>query len=482
MRGLAAYYRGETAEIKANWDRLDTMRKAYPITQRLLSFLEVDGADTTSERIKAMEKLAYREPILDRLRELNTLVANQDWNKIFSATGSLRQSLRRIDPKLAERLTLALLGSVIKEAASVHHSDAKRLINGFIRVAEPIAIDPRWSRLWAIMWDLSDGMGPSESLEHWGRYLEDLKSISTLGEEERALAQAMVCNRMAKTAQELVAEVDDDDDGPFGLPIKVLPSSAPNALSVLTAKARVIDCLEKSLALAPSYRPTYELLVEVYRSWDATDNLVAAARRLLEKFPDDLDTLTLLAHHHAKNGDPAAALPLVAQARVLKPLDESLRELEWTIRVDLARSHALGKRWDQGRAEFVAALNLVAASETNYHFLAQRVMFEAKAGERDLSNGYLEQALRLPEGTDTALAGPHDRVDPLSDDQSDQGRLHQAVGVGFATQTPRRDRRPHGRPLRFALQSGSRIFGPGDPHQESCHLRRAWIATQISAN
>ena len=60
--------------------------------------------------------------------------------------------------------------------------------------------------------------------------------------------------------------------------------------------------------------------------------------------------------------------------------------------MDLARSHALGKRWDQGRAEFVAALNLVAASETNYHFLAQRVMFEAKAGERDLSNGYLEQA------------------------------------------------------------------------------------------
>ncbi len=82
-RGLAAYYRGETAEIKANWDRLDTMRKAYPIARRLLSFLEVDGADTTSERIKAMEKLAYREPILDRLRELNTLVANQDWNKIF---------------------------------------------------------------------------------------------------------------------------------------------------------------------------------------------------------------------------------------------------------------------------------------------------------------------------------------------------------------------------------------------------------------
>ena len=58
----------------------------------------------------------------------------------------------------------------------------------------------------------------------------------------------------------------------------------------------------------------------------------------------------------------------------------------------------------RGATEFVAALNLVAASETNYHFLAQRVMFEAKAGERDLSNGYLEQAACLKEPTPLWLA------------------------------------------------------------------------------
>ena len=36
-------------------------------------------------------------------------------------------------------------------------------------------------------------------------------------------------------------------------------------MEVLAAKKRVVDCLEKSLELAPYYRPTYELLVEVYR-------------------------------------------------------------------------------------------------------------------------------------------------------------------------------------------------------------------------
>ena len=163
-RGLAAYYRGQTAEMKGNWDRLDTKRKAFSITQRLLRFREADGADTTSERIKAMEKLVFREPILDRLRELNTLVANQDWNKIFErqriATGIIAADRSQV----GRAAHAGSLGSVIKEAARVHHSDAKRLINGFIRVAEPIAFDPRWSRLWAIMWDRSEGMESSESL------------------------------------------------------------------------------------------------------------------------------------------------------------------------------------------------------------------------------------------------------------------------------------------------------------------------------
>jgi tetratricopeptide (TPR) repeat protein len=393
VRGLAAHYRGDSGENKANWDRLDPKRKAYRIAQRLREFTEVDGSDTAGERIKALEKLAYREPILDRLRELNTELASQDWNKIFVRVGSLRQSLRRIDQKLAERLTLALAGMVIREAASSETDDAKRILNGFARVAEPTAIDPRWNRLWALMWDASDETAPSVSLDYWGRYIEDLKTIPELGEQERALAQAMVWSHMAEVTRELVAELEDDDEtGPFGLPMPVRPRSNPNQAEVLAAKMRVVDCLEKSLALAPLYRPTYELLVEIYRSWDAVDNFVAAARRLLAKFPDDLDTLALLAEHFAKNNDPAAALPLVVQARAMKPLDEALRELEWTIRVDLARSHALGKRWDQGRDQFVAALNLLPASKTSYHFLAQRVMFEAKAGERDLSNEYLEQA------------------------------------------------------------------------------------------
>ncbi len=93
-----------------------------------------------------------------------------------------------------------------------------------------------------------------------------------------------------------------------------------------------------------------------------------------------------------ERNEPAAALPLVQKARALKPLDESLRELEWTIRIGLARIHALAKQWDAGRDEFTAAEQLLPECRNQYFYLARRVIFEAKASQGAQSDQYLEQA------------------------------------------------------------------------------------------
>ena len=53
-----------------------------------------------------------------RLRQANNLAADQDWDKLCHLLGPLSVSLRRIDPKLAERLTGALFGPLIKEVRS----------------------------------------------------------------------------------------------------------------------------------------------------------------------------------------------------------------------------------------------------------------------------------------------------------------------------------------------------------------------------
>ncbi len=46
VRGLAAYYRHDSDDMKANWDRLDPERKAFSIAQRLLRLWRRTGANT----------------------------------------------------------------------------------------------------------------------------------------------------------------------------------------------------------------------------------------------------------------------------------------------------------------------------------------------------------------------------------------------------------------------------------------------------
>ena len=228
-------------------------------------------------------------------------------------------------------------------------------------------------------------------MEYWEKYVADLKMVTIYNASERALAQAMVWNHMAELYRDQAAELADGDS-PFGLTSFLSPRPGTDSAAVKRARKSVLTCLEKSLECAPGYLPTYQLLVEVHRGWDDTVNLEAAARRLLVQFPDDLETLELLAKLHVHKNEPALALPLVQKARTLKPLDDTLRDLEWSIRVGLARTHALAKKWDEGREEFAAAEQLMPEHRDTYFYLARKVVFEAKAGDRERSDEYLAQA------------------------------------------------------------------------------------------
>ena len=252
----------------------------------------------------------------------------------------------------------------------------------FTGAAEPLAIDPNWNRLWAIVWDGPQGDTPEsvDVLDQVHRGLEDDPRLQSLGARagpgDGLEPHGRGC--IATRAAEL-----DGPDGPFRLAGSHPARPTYDDKEIERARKQVIDCLERSLELAPDHLPTYQLLVEVYRGWDDPAGLEAAAERLLAKFPEDLETLTLLANHYVDRNDPAAALPLVQKARTLKPLDESLRELEWTIRIGLARIHALAKHWDEGRDEFTAAEELLPDCRNQYFYLARKVIFEAKAGQAE---------------------------------------------------------------------------------------------------
>jgi hypothetical protein len=133
-------------------------------------------------------------------------------------------------------------------------------------------------------------------------------------------------------------------------------------------------------------------MVESYQDWGRDADADAAALKLLEQFPDDGATLEFVAERRSIGNDPAAALPFVVRARVLKPLDRSLRDLEWVVRVGVARQHALAKRWEEGRAEFQAAEALDLECAATFAHLAKKAIFEMKAGQPAKSEEFQKQA------------------------------------------------------------------------------------------
>ncbi len=342
VRGLAAFYRHDEAESRANWDRLASQRMAYLIVEKLRR-LTAEAAGSNPTSLETMEKLVFGEPILSRLRQVRDLAASQEWDKVFRLLGPLRHSLQQIDAKLGERLTVVLIGSLIKAAQDLDWPEASRLITQFTRVAQPLELDPRWNRLWAIIWD-----GPHADAEgairYWVAYIGDLDTVASLNPVERVLAQAIVWNHVAQLHAEdveyLLDELDDSPLPPFARRRRRRQnrSQLTNRPEVVVARKQVLDAVERSLKLAPEHLPTYELLVKVHQDWNDDKGLVGAAQRLLSAFPDDGKTLQLLGRHYFEKSDLVAALPYVQKARRLKPLDESLRELEWMIRVGLART------------------------------------------------------------------------------------------------------------------------------------------------
>jgi tetratricopeptide (TPR) repeat protein len=392
LRGLAAFERGDDLESQANWDHLQSGRACSAIAERLRR-MGADSAGPSGPGLEAAEKRAFGEPILERLRRLAALVASHEWDQVLPLIGSMRQSLHRVEPRLAERLTNVLIGSVVKAVQDMDWHDAHSLIARFCRAAQPLEIDPRWNRLWALIWD-GPHADPTGAIHYWTDYIDDLGTVRSLGTDEIKLARALVWNHIAELhRQEVDNLADEDGPPPFLGPRRGRGGkSRRDTKRLATARKSVVAAIEKSLKLAPEHLPTYRLLVDVHADWGDDNALEAAAQRLLAKFPEDLEVLQRLAGHHFERKDPRAALPYILSARRLKPLDDSLRSVERTIHVAMARQYALERKWDEGRAEFAAAEALKPPDGRDFAYLARRAMLEYKAGQTEAGDGYVQQA------------------------------------------------------------------------------------------
>ncbi|SIO36923.1 hypothetical protein SAMN05444166_4152 [Singulisphaera sp. GP187] len=389
VRGLAALRRRDDEQVAANWDRLDPERTAARIAQSLRSLIEKPSQTTTTtgtataSNLKVIESAVFGAELITQLEQFQQFLNDNRWDDAISLLIHLRFNLRRVDPRLAERLTRILLWPLMEHTAQASPREARQLVGNFVRAAEPLSIDPRWNRLRALIADGPHG-DFEDSEKFWKAYLEDLKILPTFSPEERNRAQALVWNHLG---HEFAQGADPDLDHLFDTP------STSEDLEY--ARRRTIECLEASLQVDPTFLAGYESLLHTYENWDQDDRAEVAANRLLAAFPNHYDTLLWLIHRHFRQDQHGKALPLVQRARVLKPLDEALRELEWSAHVTLARHHALKERWDEGRAEFALAEAVGSEQTKSFLYLARRAVFEFKAGQDDRAEEFLKAAQKL---------------------------------------------------------------------------------------
>ncbi len=385
VRGLAAFRRGAAEDIAANWDRLDRDRAAFRIA-RAIGGLAAKTSGTSAEsgarlNLSAVETQVFGEPILHRLEQLRQAVTQRRWPDVLRALSPLSASLRRIDIRLAERLTVVLLDSLFNELKDLEWEQSQRLVNEFTRAAQPLPLDPRWNRLRAMNCEFRRDCTIDDLEENWQSYITDLGTVAQLKDEDRPRVQALVHRHLAEVfALEAEPSLDwmfDHDEDP--------------ELARDLRREAVLE-LEKSLRLDSERLETYQLLIDFHQTWKELDLAAAAAGRLIEKFPTDVDTLSFLAKYYSNANEPEKAIPLIDRACSLRPLDESLGFRAISLRQSSARQHALAGRWEEGRADF-ACVAASAAMKTNpVSLLGRMAAFELKAGEMARAEELIQEA------------------------------------------------------------------------------------------
>ncbi|MDR3638170.1 MAG: hypothetical protein P4L84_30480 [Isosphaeraceae bacterium] len=385
-RGLAAHHRGDAAEARANWDRLDPERTAARVAHALSALGGMEGA-TGAINLEILEKQCFGDPILEPLGQLRELVADGQWDEALRRITPLRLRLRRIDPKLAEWLARALYDEVLRDAVELPEFEAMSLIKDFMRISEPLPIDPHWHRFQALLWQGPHG-ALDEAEDLWRKYAEDLKSLPILPPEERTLAQALV---LAHVGAMYVDAADDADapPSPFARPSPFAPPPADFQYE----RDRAVACLEESLRLAPDRRETYHTLLDAYEGWNQPEDAIAVGHRLLARFPDDVDALESFTAYHLGRGEPAQALDYIQRSRALKPLDPTYAQEEWSARAILSRHLGLAGRIEEARAELDRAERACPEWSRKPGFTARHVALELKAGEPERAQERLHELL-----------------------------------------------------------------------------------------
>jgi tetratricopeptide (TPR) repeat protein len=216
----------------------------------------------------------------------------------------------------------------------------------------------------------------TEAHESWQRFEKEVAQTGSVWPSDQARqVRALIWSHIGAMAAE---NEDNEPDGLF------LPFAPPRKKRDSEFRPSAEECLRKSLELAPeslmAHRNLFRYLLTKAKK---SGPVFAAGTKLLEHFPDHVETLQALGGLCAQEMRFEEAQGYLQRALSANPLERGLRTQLIHVHAMRARELSCGKRFDEARASCQAALSLFdTPGKYPLHCLHAVVELKAKNGPR----------------------------------------------------------------------------------------------------
>jgi tetratricopeptide (TPR) repeat protein len=379
LRGLQAYYQKDDARALENWQRLSPQRTpsrlAAPFRFQLDPAYQAAQPPATQTILMQQADRLQSNYLLSQLRGIRTrLTQGESLAPVFRQVEALLPALRLEAPQLVSRLAVCFYWAVIETGPD----DILR----YQRVFGKPPDDPNFSRLRALAHD--HGGDLKEAHRYWQLYEKEIAANPDLWPKDQAQrARALIWKHMGDNAERIPPPEAFDLLPPM---LRDLPD-VPRPLSPDAG-----TCYLKSLELAPDQIEAHEALFHSYLHARKPAEAEQAARNLLSRFPNHVDTLEELATLLRERGEHAESLNLLQEALKHNPLVRRLREKVATAHLLNARVHVEAAAFDQARQHYQSALQF-ANSRDVPSALCRWAACEFKAGNAPRAEELIQQSL-----------------------------------------------------------------------------------------
>ncbi|MGQ9650268.1 MAG: tetratricopeptide repeat protein [Phycisphaerae bacterium] len=367
LLGLAAYTRGDHDRARLSWDKCGTEGRPGRLAAMLRSGLLNDGGDgelTPALRDRLVEH--FGSPRLKLLRQIKEHLDGGDVGGTLEGCARLL-ALVEVNEReaFAQRLARAVCEKMGEDEDAVQR---------FNRVFGPLPEDPHLYRPAAL--SLEDSY-PSDAIDAWSCFIDTLEHVKAIPPHLFRRAKALVLRRMGELA------MGTSGDDAFTALLRPITGGYNEAISYY----------KRSLQEYADDKTAHEKLMAAYLQQKQLKKAERHARKVLCRWPNDVNTLLFLGLCCIKRNAYCKALNYLKRALRVDPFHNKIREHILLCYLKSARRRLKQGNLDQARQDYEQAQAVLDPMASKTPFFCRWAALEWRAEKPDRAQELLSQAL-----------------------------------------------------------------------------------------